>query len=123
MYGAVRGPCSTSHFNSRITSSFVPVGRVRVTEAPATGPNGGPRVHSIEPDGTGLAILVKATAGPATTPFFLDESELALLNSAGSNARIYRIYDWNGRSPMVDFFIIESPFLAIGLLYNITNRS
>jgi hypothetical protein len=72
-------------------------------------------VFSSDPAKGPFPILVKATTGPDTTPFFLSMAEMDFLKSAVSSARIYRIYGWNSAALSVDFFEIKMPFYAEGV--------
>lgn len=94
---------------------LVKTGRSDLAERVITPKEGGyPVVYSSNPAFGPFPILVKATAGPDTTPFFLSISELDFMETAGPHARIYRIFNWNLSAPSADFFIIHVPFFVQG---------
>jgi len=73
-------------------------------------------VHSFLPNGHTIGIMLKATTGSALSTFFLSLAELEYLQTTGESARIYRIYDWDRNAAAVDFFVIQPPFFAQGVL-------
>ena len=94
-------------------------GRPDLAERVNTGKEGEyPVVYSFNPTQgpEPFPILVKATSGPDTAPFFLSLAELDFLEAAGPAAIIYRIYGWNPSAPAADFFVIHMPFYAQGAL-------
>jgi len=95
---------------------LVKAGQPDLAQKVHTGEEGNfPVVYSIDPALGPFPILVNATTGPATTPFFLSNTEIDFLKAAVPSARIYRVFAWNSSAPQADFFVIRMPFYAEGV--------
>jgi hypothetical protein len=77
-------------------------------------------VRSFHPDGSEKHIEVKATTGPAGTPFFMTAAERAYVLSHPDGCTIYRIYGYAAKAGETDFFIIHGHELADPQLFEPT---